>query len=99
MAENTNECVIEWIPGRDYVGITAKNGSAWKNKCEKLAKKFPDDVKILARNEDGSIFAHVPYSYVKINPPRKISEKFKQESAQRLKSARAERKRATENEN
>ena len=21
MAENTNECVIEWIPGRDYVGL------------------------------------------------------------------------------
>ena len=26
MSENTNECVIEWIPGRDYVGLTAKNG-------------------------------------------------------------------------
>lgn len=36
MAENTNECVIEWIPGRDYVGLTAKNGSAWKNRCEEL---------------------------------------------------------------
>lgn len=31
MSENTNECVIEWIPGRDYVGLTAKNGSTWKN--------------------------------------------------------------------
>jgi hypothetical protein len=26
VSENTNECVIEWIPGRDYVGLTAKNG-------------------------------------------------------------------------
>lgn len=25
MSENTNECVIEWIPGRDYVGLTAQN--------------------------------------------------------------------------
>lgn len=47
MSENTNECVIEWIPGRDYVGLTAKNGSTWKNRCEELEKKFPDDVKIL----------------------------------------------------
>ena len=39
MAENTNECVIEWIPGRDYVGLTAKNGSAWKNRCEELEKE------------------------------------------------------------
>ncbi len=36
MAENTNECVIEWIPGRDYVGLTAKNGSAWKNRCRRI---------------------------------------------------------------
>lgn len=47
MAENTNECVIEWIPGRDYVGLTAKNGSAWKNRCEELEKEFPEDVKLL----------------------------------------------------
>ena len=55
VSENTNECVIEWIPGRDYVGLTAKNGSTWKNRCEELEKEFPDDVKILARNNDGSI--------------------------------------------
>ena len=36
VSENTNECVIEWIPGRDYVGLTAKNGSTWKNRCEEL---------------------------------------------------------------
>ena len=77
MSENTNECVIEWIPGRDYVGLTAKNGSTWKNRCEELEKEFPDDVKILARNNDGSIFAHLPYSYIKINPPRKYSDEAK----------------------
>lgn len=62
MSENTNECVIEWIPGRDYVGVTAKNGSSWKNRCEELEKEFPDDVKILARNNDGSISptCHIP---------------------------------------
>ena len=38
MSEYTNECVIEWIPGRDYVGVTAKNGSSWKNRCEELEK-------------------------------------------------------------
>ena len=65
MSENTNECVIEWIPGRDYVGLTAKNRSTWKNRCEELEKEFPDDVKILARNNDGSIFTHLPYSYIK----------------------------------
>lgn len=91
MSENTNECVIEWIPGRDYVGLIAKNGSTWKNRCEELEKEFPDDVKILARNNDGSIFAHLPYSYIKINPPRKYSDEAKKKAAERLNKMRAEK--------
>ena len=91
MSENTNECVIEWISGRDYVGLTAKNGSAWKNRCEELEKEFPNDVKILARNNDGSIFAHLPYSYIKINPPRKYSDETKKKAAERLNKMRAEK--------
>lgn len=98
MAENTNECVIEWIPGRDYVGLTAKNGSAWKNRCEELEKKFPDDVKILARNNDGSIFAHLPYSYIKINPPRKYSDESKEKAAERLNKMREEKSNTAEEE-
>ena len=91
MAENTNECVIEWIPGRDYVGLTAKNGSAWKNRCEELEKEFPEDVKIIARNNDGSIFAHLPYSYIKINPPSKYSDETKKKAAERLNKMREEK--------
>lgn len=98
MSENTNECVIEWIPGRDYVGVTAKNGSFWKNRCEELEKKFPDDVKILARNNDGSIFAHLPYSYIKINPPRKYSDEVKKKAAERLNKMRAEKSNTAEEE-
>lgn len=96
MSENTNECVIEWIPGRDYVGVTAKNGSSWKNRCEELEKEFPDDVKILARNNDGSIFAHLPYSYIKINPPRKYSDEAKKKAAERLNKMRAEKSNTAE---
>lgn len=98
MSENTNECVIEWIPGRDYVGVTAKNGSSWKNRCEELEKKFPDDVKILVRNNDGSIFAHLPYSYIKINPPRKYSDEAKEKAAERLNKMRAEKSNTAEEE-
>ena len=96
MAENTNECVIEWIPGRDYVGLTAKNGSAWKNRCEELEKEFPEDVKIIARNNDGSIIAHLPYSYIKINPPRKYSDEAKEKAAERLNKMRAEKSNTAE---
>ena len=82
MSEYTNECVIEWIPGRDYVGVTAKNGSSWKNRCEEL--------------ENGSIFAHLPYSYIKINPPRKYSDEAKKKAAERLNKMRAEKSNTAE---
>lgn len=98
MAENTNECVIEWIRGGDHAGVTAHSNSRLKSRIEKLAEKFPDKVKIIARNEDGSIFAHVPISYVKVNPPRQVSDEFKQESAERLKNARAEKLKAAAEE-
>lgn len=86
MAENCNECVIEWIRGRDYVGITASAGSRWKGRVEKLAEKFPDDVKILERNKDGSIFAHAPYRYIKINPPKKYSEETREKMSERMRN-------------
>lgn len=98
MSENTNECVIEWVRGGDHAGVTAHSNSRLKSRIEKLAEKFPDKVKIIARNEDGSIFAHVPISYVKVNPPRQVSDEFKQESAERLKNARAEKLKATADE-
>ena len=85
MAENTNECVIEWVRGGDHAGVTAHSNSRLKSRIEKLAEKFPDKVKIIARNEDGSIFAHVPISYVKINPPRQVSEETAQRASERLK--------------
>jgi predicted N-acetyltransferase YhbS len=33
----------------------------------KLAEKYPDEVQIVAENEDGSIVAHIPVSYLKIS--------------------------------
>ena len=45
-------------------------------------------MKIIARNNDGSIFAHLPYSYIKINPPRKYSDETKKDVATTLKAPR-----------
>lgn len=74
MAENTNECVIEWIPGRDYVGLTAKNGSAWKNRCEELEKEFPEDVK---KEDIGKIFDSLtPYIVLTAPNYQFVKDKF-----------------------
>ena len=58
------------------------------NRVKQLAKKFPDDCEILAENRDGSICAHVPTAWVKINPPKQISEETKEKLSAALTVAR-----------
>ena len=85
-----NENVIEWLRGQNTVAVTLCTGNKFYNKLQKLAKSHPEiQIKI---NKDGSMFAHIPLSWVKISPPRKMSEEQKQQSAERLKKMREAKK-------
>ena len=86
------ENVIEFLNGQKRATVTLSQGR-YKTKVEKLAKERPDECKILARNPDGTILAHVPTSWVKISPPRKVemSEDRKEQLRQQLASARNNR--------
>ncbi len=79
-----NECVIDWARGDTHAGVTAYGNSRLKGRIEKLASAYPDDVQIINRNEDGSIFAHVPMRWVKVSPARKVSEAQRQAAGERL---------------
>lgn len=79
-----NEFAIEWIKGNDYAAVTASSGTALKSKLYRLARENPDKVKIIVENQDGSVFAHVPVSYVKISPPRKVSDEQKEAASERF---------------
>ena len=83
------ENVIEFLNGQKRATVTLSQGR-YKTKVEKLAKERPDECKILARNLDGTILAHVPTSWVKISPPRKVemSENRKEELRKQLANAR-----------
>lgn len=83
------ENVIEFLNGQKRATVTLSQGR-YKTKVEKLAKERPDECKILARNTDGTILAHVPTSWVKISPPRKVemSEDRKEELRKQLANAR-----------
>jgi len=80
-----NEFAIEWIKGGSYAGVTAPTGTAIKSKLLKLAKEHSNEVKIISENEDGSIFDHIPINYVKISPPRKMSDEQKKAASKRFK--------------
>ena len=79
-----SEFVIEWIKGNDYAGVTVPSGTALKSKLMRYARERPEEVKLKAENKDGSAFFHVPVSYIKVSPPRKVSEEQAKSAGERF---------------
>ena len=87
-----NEFAIEWIKGRDYAGVTVPSGTALKSKLMRYADERPDEVKLMAENNDGSAFFHIPINYIKISPPRKVSDEQRKAAGERFKKMWEEKK-------
>ena len=79
-----NEFVIEWTKKGEYAGVTVPSGTALKSKLMRYAQERPDEVKLMAENKDGSAFFHIPISYVKVSPPRKVSEAQREAAGERF---------------
>ena len=64
----------------------------WINKIQRLKEKYPDDVEITYDPDDngGVIVAHIPKSWMKIAPPKKVNltDDQKAERAERMRSFR-----------
>ena len=86
------EFCIEWIKGNDYAGVTVPSGTALKSKLMRYAQERPDEVKTMAINKDGSAFFHVPVSYIKCSPPRKVSEAQREAAGERFRKMWEEKK-------
>lgn len=56
------------------------------SRVRQLAKSHPEECQIIAENKDGSICAHIPVSWVRINPSRELSEEQRRQMAERLSS-------------
>lgn len=81
--EPYKENVIEWIRDESQASLTLTQGR-FKSRIEKLAVERPGECEILVRNKDGSIVAHVPISWVKIGPPREVSEEQRRQAKERM---------------
>ncbi len=62
----------------------------WKNKLLKLAEEHPEEVTIIRRPEenDSCIYAKIPVKWIRIHPPRMLSDETKAASAERLRQYR-----------
>lgn len=87
--EGHRENVIEWLRDEKTAALTITQGRV-KSKVERLAKARPEECEILARNEDGSMFARVPVGWVKISPPREVSEEQRQQAKERMEAMHAD---------
>lgn len=83
------ENVIEWVNGGKIATLTL-NQKKYINRIRKLEIE-DKNVEIIGENEDGSIVAHVPVEYIKIIPPRKISEAQKEQMRERIAKVRSDK--------
>ena len=88
---NNNENCIEFLNNQHQI-IVSFCMPKWINKVKKLKEEYPDDVKIIAENKDGSICAKLPIKFLKISAPRKVSEEQRQAASERFRKLRENNK-------
>lgn len=85
MGEKNWENAIEWIYGQASATVSFSS-PRHISRIKKLAEKY-DDVEICKENADGSICAHVPVSWIKINPPKSLSDEQRERLAERARKS------------
>lgn len=88
MSDN-NENVIEFLRNQETATVCFSQ-PRYINRVLELANKYPGVVTITAINNDNSIVAHIPTKWVKITPPRQMTEEQRIELADRLRQLRKE---------
>lgn len=76
------ENVIEFVRDKKTATVTFTQGR-FKTKIHRLAKERPEECKIIAENEDGSLCAHVPVSWIKITPTRLFTDEQRRAMSER----------------
>ena len=86
------ENAIEFLDGQKTATVTLHNRRL-QNRILKLAEERPDEVAIICRPEEnnGFLFAHVPLKWLRIQPPKQMSEELKERGRQQLQKLRERR--------
>ena len=65
--EGYAENVIEWVKDKKRATLSLSQRRTI-TRIKELAQKYPDKCQILAENMDGSVYAHIPTEWIRINP-------------------------------
>lgn len=81
--ENQENC-IEFMSGSHTATVSFTN-KKHINKIKKLYEKNGGEFKYFVENSDGSICAKIPLRWIKISPPRMVSDEQREAARIRLK--------------
>lgn len=77
-----HENAIEFYT-EDETATLSLHKRKYANRIKKLKKARPDECDYI-ENADGTICAHVPLSWVKLSPPRRMSDEAREAALARL---------------
>lgn len=86
-SKDAAENVIEFLKDQEQATVTFTQ-KRYITRIRRLAAAHPEECRIIVENKDGSIVAHIPVSWVRINPTRELSESQAEISRQNLLKAR-----------
>lgn len=85
------ETAVGYLDVDNYASFDSSERK-WINKILRLKEKYPEEVEIIKMPEDncGSIAAHIPKSWMKISPPKKVNltDEQKAAMAERMRQSR-----------
>ena len=75
--------MIEFITGQRTATVTFTNRKHI-NRIKKLYEEQKDDFKYFVENDDGSVCAKIPLKWIRISPPRMVSDEQREAARIRL---------------
>lgn len=81
--EGYAENVIEWVKDLKIATLSLSQRRTI-SRVKRLAKKYPEECKILKENKDGSLYAHIPTAWIKIAKPKTVSEEQRKKFKDRM---------------
>lgn len=74
---------IEFLKDGGKATVTFCQGR-YKSRVKKLAAERPAECEIVAENPDGSLCAHIPVAWIKINPTQQLTEEQREQRAETM---------------
>lgn len=81
--DRCTENVIEFLENQERATVTFSQGR-YKTRIRRLAAERPEECRIVAENKDGSLCAHIPVAWIKINLTQQLTEEQRGQRAETM---------------